>query len=188
MKRALFAALLLLASCAPQIVRAPERIIYQATAGALTVTTDAPIRYGFFQSKRVQSHPLIAPLPVSPTPRAWSTCAYPKGRATARTYSSAEILARGVKSINPSEKAREKAAQILGVPVPAPVITPQLREAAMAVAGLLPMTIGQIVQQVGIPGLELAIATAQKAAKKTPSEADLETHVRQRMAGGGERD
>ncbi len=48
MKRALFAALLLLAACAPQIVRAPERILYQATAGALTITTDAPLRYGFF--------------------------------------------------------------------------------------------------------------------------------------------
>ncbi len=49
MKRALLIGLLFLASCAPQIVRSPERLVYEAKAGELTVTTASPIRYGFFR-------------------------------------------------------------------------------------------------------------------------------------------
>ncbi len=91
---------------------------------------------------------------------------------------SAEVLARGVKSANPSNAARNKASQILGVSVPPQVFSPQLRAAAELVQHLLPAPAQEIFDRVGVIGLEFAIQSARNGLKTTPTEADLEAHIR----------
>jgi hypothetical protein len=79
----------------------------------------------------------------------------------------AETLARGTLQSNPTPKQQTKAKEILGIPAQAgTVIPPDLRLLAEQYAHLLPIPYPQIVAQGGLVALELALKTAQNAAKR----------------------
>jgi hypothetical protein len=88
----------------------------------------------------------------------WSKVAGPK---------TAETLAKGTLQQQATPAQKSKAKQVLGQSaVEGTVIPPDLRRLAEQYAHLLPLPYPTIVAQGGLVALELALKTAQKAAKR----------------------